>query len=249
MCLLQNSLSLCRSRILICMRPGPKPKGSVRLEWSPDFAYAIGLLTADGCLSKDGRHIDLTSVDIEQALLYKKCLGIDTKISTKHSSAGNRAHCVQFSDVLFYQFLMGIGLSPAKSKTLTSVSVPGEYFRDFLRGYFDGDGSSYSYQDPVFPNSFRFCISFTSASPRFVSWLQDRIAEDVGVRGFVSKNSNTPYVQLKFAKADSVRLSAYMYYADDLPRLERKYLKIQRSCGIIVRRRGGEIGRHATFRS
>jgi len=29
--------------------------------WSADFAYAVGLLTTDGSLSIDGRHINLTS--------------------------------------------------------------------------------------------------------------------------------------------------------------------------------------------
>src|SRR3989344_2907774 len=34
-------------------------------------------------------------------------------------------------DVLFYQFLMGIGLSPSKSKTLSSLNIPKKYFADF----------------------------------------------------------------------------------------------------------------------
>jgi len=42
------------------MKRGPKPKGNVAISWNPEFAYAIGLLVSDGCLSKDGRHINLT---------------------------------------------------------------------------------------------------------------------------------------------------------------------------------------------
>ena len=157
------------------MKRGPKPKGNVRLRWSAQFAYAIGLLTADGCLSKDGRHIDLTSKDRTQIHVYKKCLDIASRVSTKQSSRGDSAYCVQFSDVLFYRFLQSIGLTPAKSKTLLRVAIPDEYFRDFLRGYFDGDGCSYSYFDPVFANSFRFYISFTSASALFIDWLRKEI--------------------------------------------------------------------------
>lgn len=231
------------------MKRGPKPKGNVRTEWSPRFAYAIGLLTADGCLSKDGRHIDLTSIDKAQVLLFRKCLGIKTKVSKKYSGAGNMAYCVQFSDVLFYQFLMTIGLSPAKSKTISAVLIPDEYFSDFLRGYFDGDGSSYSFYDSVFEKSFRFYISFTSASPRFIDWLRRIVKQKIGTNGHLGFNRNNPYIQLKYAKKEAMQICRYMYYAKGVPCLRRKHLKIKRSMSIISKRRGGEIGRHASFRS
>lgn len=231
------------------MKRGPKPKGKVEIRWSPHFAYAIGLLTADGCLSKDGRHIDLTSKDKAQIILFRKCLGITTKISTKRSGSGNLAYCAQFSDVLFYKFLQQIGLSPAKSKTISHVAVPREYFIDFLRGYFDGDGSSFSYYDPVFEKSYRFYISFTSASPLFVDWLRARISDALKIKGALGYNRNNPYIQLKYAKKEAVIISKSMYYAEGLPCLKRKYLKISRSLRIISGRRGGEIGKHASFRS
>src|SRR3989338_8611479 len=38
------------------------------VKWSPRFAYAIGLLTTDGNLSSDQRHMSLISKDREQVL-------------------------------------------------------------------------------------------------------------------------------------------------------------------------------------
>lgn len=231
------------------MKPGAKPKGLVSLNWSPEFAYAVGLLTADGCLSSDGRHIDLTSKDRIQISTFKKCLKLKTPISTKTSGRGDIYYCVQFSDVLFYTFLQSIGLTPAKSKTLSLVRVPREYFRDFLRGYFDGDGCSYSFYDSVFPKSYRFYISFISASPNFLIWLRDQIEVEVAIRGHMHLHSNPAYRQLKYAKRESIEFCRYLYYEPNIPCLRRKYLKIQRSLRIISRRRGGEIGIHASFRS
>lgn len=231
------------------MRPGPAPKGKVVIKWSPEFAYAIGLLTADGCLSKDGRHIDLTSKDKAQVILFKKCLGLTTKVSKKNSGAGNQAYHTQFGDVLFYRFLESIGLTPAKSKTISSVSVPQKYFLDFLRGYFDGDGSSYSYYDPVYEKSYRFYISFTSASPKFFDWLRIKIHNSLHIKGFLSFNRNNPYVQLKFSKKEAVVLARGIYYSDNIPCLQRKHLKIMRSMRIIEASRGGVIGKRAAFRS
>lgn len=47
-----------------------KPMNKVKIKWSPEFAYAIGLLVTDGSLSKDGIHIDFTSNDKEQLVNF-----------------------------------------------------------------------------------------------------------------------------------------------------------------------------------
>lgn len=231
------------------MKPGPKPKGQVAITWSPQFAYAIGLLTADGCLLNDGRHIDFTSKDLEQVATFKRCLKLKVKIGIKHSGVGNKYHRIQFGDVLFYAFLMSIGLSPAKSKTITSVLVPDKYFPDFLRGYFDGDGTSYSFYDSIFPKSYRFYVSFISASPRFVQWLQNQLQIKIGVKGHFSRTLGKDYIQLKYAKKEAMLVCRYMYQNKASPFLKRKHLKVKRSMRIIETRRGGEIGKHASFRS
>ncbi len=217
--------------------------------WSPDFAYVVGLITADGCLQKDGRHIDLTSKDLEQVATFKRCLGLTVKIGKKKSGIGNEYYRIQFGDVLFYQFLVRIGITPAKSKTILSVQVPDEYFADFLRGYFDGDGTSYSFYDSLFPKSYRFYISFMSASPKFINWLRKRLDELAGVKGHLSHSLGKDYVQLKYAKKEAIVLFEYMYYDTNVTALQRKYLKIKRTMSIIGGRRGGEIGKRTAFRS
>jgi intein/homing endonuclease len=215
------------------MRPGTKPKGKVKIKWSPEFAYAIGLIAADGCLSKDRRHIDLTSKDRAQIVLFRKCLGLTTKVSRKNSGAGNQAYHTQFGDVLFYRFLESIGLTSAKSKTISFVLVPKKYFLDFLRGYFDGDGSSYSYYDPTYKKSYRFYISFTSASPKFFDWLRVEMNNVLDIKGYLGYNRNNPYVQLKYSKKEAIMLAKGMYYSKDLPCLQRKRLKIMKSVRVI----------------
>ena len=215
------------------VKRGPKPKAKVTIKWSPKFAYAIGLLTADGCLSKDGRHIDLTSKDKAQIELFKKCLDLSTKVSAKYSGAGNLSYHTQFGDVLFYRFLGKIGLTPAKSKTISSVSVPRKYFLDFVRGYFDGDGSSYSYFDPVYKKSYRFYISFTSASPKFFDWLRTELHAILQIGGHLSYNRNNSYVQLRYSKREALALSKGIYYSDNLPCLRRKRIKMLKSVSVI----------------
>ncbi|MBU0895403.1 MAG: LAGLIDADG family homing endonuclease, partial [Candidatus Omnitrophica bacterium] len=46
--------------------------------------YLVGLITSDGCLSSDGRHIDITSKDYELLEKIKMATGITNKIGSKY---------------------------------------------------------------------------------------------------------------------------------------------------------------------
>jgi len=131
--------------------------------------------------------------------------------------------------VLFYDFLLKIGLSPAKSKTISELAIPNGYFFDFLRGYFDGDGCSYSYWDRVFPNSYRFYISFASGSEKYILWLQGRLKEYLSIIGHISRKRGSTDIQLRYSKREAGILAEKMYHRVTFPYLERKRRKIFRS--------------------
>lgn len=154
-----------------------KPLARVSTKWSRNLTYAIGLITTDGCLYNNGRHINLTSKDLQLVKTFKKCLGLKNKVGFKSGGFNkSKIYCnFQFGDINFYNFLLTIGLKPNKSKTLGKLKIPDKYFFNFLRGCFDGDGSIYSYWDKRWHSSFMFYTGFTSASPRFLKWLQNRI--------------------------------------------------------------------------
>src|SRR3989344_3175739 len=117
--------------------------------WTPNLAYVIGLLTTDGNLSKDGRHITMCSSDPDLLQTFILCLNLKTKMvqSFNNGFAKKPSYRVQFSDAQFYRWLLTIGLFPAKTYTLGKIRMPDLYFRDFLRGHLDGDGSVYTYVD------------------------------------------------------------------------------------------------------
>lgn len=212
------------------------PLGKVSIQWSPDFAYAIGLLATDGSLSKDGRHINFTSKDRELVESFKRCLGLGVKIGRKSSGSitGKKYYQVQFGDVLFYRWLLSLGLTPRKSKTIGALKIPRRHFFDFLRGCFDGDGSAYSYWDPRWHSSFMFYISFCSASPPFLEWLQAEINKRPVMSGGHITKARRVYM-LRYAKGDSFVLFRKMYYRDRLPFLKRKYLKLRKIFAINER--------------
>ena len=212
---------------------GPKPKGKVKIKWSANFAYAIGLIATDGCLS-DGRHIIMTSKDIEQLNNFLECLSITNKIGIKSNGHGQTAFLVQFSDVLFYRFLESIGMTQAKSLTMGELDIPNDYFIDFLRGCFDGDGCSYSYWDPRWKSSFMFYVSFASGSKDFINWIRKEIQQRIGITGHLSvSKKDHPYYQIKYAKYEGIKLVKEMYKNKKNLCLSRKKLKINKALSTI----------------
>jgi hypothetical protein len=208
---------------------GPKPKGKVKLEWSADFAYAVGLLASDGNLSKDGRHIIITSKDIELIEHFQKALTIQTRIQKKASQKGaeKKYFVTQFSDVLFYKFLLRIGITPNKSKTIAVINVPAQFFFDFLRGSFDGDGSFYSYWDKRWKSSFVFYTVFASASKAHIDWIKNQLDLRLRVYGHITKDKEKTVYQLKYAKKESLKILKNMYYSGSAISLSRKREKIE----------------------
>ncbi|MCX6789615.1 MAG: hypothetical protein NTZ42_03330 [Candidatus Gribaldobacteria bacterium] len=201
-----------------------KRLSKVKIEWSAKFSYAVGLMATDGNLSKDGRHMDMTSKDEEMILSFKECFGIKNKIGRKSrgGSKEKRYFRIQFGDKNFYNFLLSIGFTPTKSKTLGRLMIPCEYFADFLRGCIDGDGNIRIAKHPEsqYP---QLRISLYSASPLFLRWIKDEILKLVCPSGgWIGQDRNIEV--LHYAKSDSIKLLNFIYYSRELFCLNRKYI-------------------------
>lgn len=201
------------------------------IKWSPNLAYVTGLISTDGSLSVDRRHIDFTSKDIQLLKTFKNCLGLKNKIGLKSSGFSSKKYPhIQFGDVVLYKWLLSIGLTSKKSKTIGKLKIPKKLFFDFLRGCFDGDGSSYSYWDQRWHSSFMFYISFSSGSLPYLKWLRSKLKTYLGIKGHITGSKNV--WNLCYAKKESRILFSKMYYKKDLPHLKRKYKKLEKAIKI-----------------
>ena len=197
-----------------------------KIRWSPELAYVVGLLVTDGSLSIDGRHIDFTSKDVQLLKTFKKCLELKNKIGFKSSGFSKKKYPhVQFGDIILYKWLLKIGLTPHKSKTIGKLKIPNKYFFDFLRGHFDGDGSCYSYWDSRWASSFMFYVNFSSGSLFHLEWLKSKLKKFLKINGHIK--SGTRSWQLNYAKKESKVIIPKMYHAENLPCLKRKYKKLK----------------------
>lgn len=221
---------------------GPKPKGKVKIKWSSNFAYAIGLIATDGNLSSSGRHINFTSKDFEQINNFQKALGINLRIGRKSSGQVRDKiyYVVQIGDVLFYDFLISIGITQAKSKIIGQVAIPRTFFFDFLRGVLDGDGYVHSYFDSRWKSSFLWYIGFCSASLEFLSWIRSELRMKLGIKGHITTSKGSSCMQLKYGKQEAIILVRRLYFTANSICLSRKRLKIQKILAIVDKLSGGK---------
>ena len=193
------------------------------MEWSRSLAYFVGLITTDGCLSSDGRHIDFTSKDFEMVDMFTAFFEDRNRIGTKGRGSGpQRYFRVQLGSIMLYRWLLSIGLTPRKSLTLGALQIPDHVFADFLRGHLDGDGSLVVYQDSLFPNSLRCYARFLSGSRTHLEWIHGTVSRLWDLAGALARQQRV--YRLNYAKRASLQLLKRMYYAADVPCLLRKRL-------------------------
>lgn len=132
----------------------------------------------------------------------------------------------------FVEFLDSIGITPNKSKTISAVEVPDDYFIDFFRGVIDGDGCIDIYKHPE-SKQLQMRIRIGSASMDFLEFL---LAETrrlcVVKKGAVLRKKSSRVYILTFSKTDTLQLLPKLYYASELPCLERKRIIALKIMGL-----------------
>lgn len=194
-------------------------------EWTPEIAYAVGLLATDGNLSPSGRHVSVSSAEGEVLETFLRCVGRRAKIGTVKGGYGTHGLRVQIGDVGLYRWLQLIGLTPRKSLTLGSINVPDDVLPHLLRGLLDGDGSiiDSTYDGTGHAKGGRYrtlLVRFTTASREHAEWVRERIGTRYGLSGGLWCEDGM--YQLTYSKRASLQLLPLLYPAPGVPCLQRK---------------------------
>lgn len=168
--------------------------------WSHNMAYILGLWFADGCIY-GGKMFDIT--------LHAKDKYILKKVAEELKYEGplidyvdHQAARLNFSCIVIYNDIIALGGTERKSLTIDFPNVPPGYLPDFIRGYFDGDGSITRNKNN------RVISSFTCGSPTFIKKLWAILKEEAGVEGGSYYQAGA---QLQFGKRDTLRIGNYIY--------------------------------------
>lgn len=194
--------------------------------WNSINSYIFGWVMSDGCLMKEGRNktsysIRIASNDrkIIEWLHFRLCIG------NKIYKQGERGFIIKYRNKESIDFMRELGLRERKSCNATFPNVPSEYLGDFIRGYFDGNGS-------IILNHTKYNtyaqVSFASGSSAFLYSLKDKLA-NLGIDSHLYKdgreNKNCSYLRIT-KRSELEKLFNLMYEkSDSFSRLERKYKK------------------------
>lgn len=172
--------------------------------------YLVGLIASDGCLSSDGRHIDITAKDRNFLTELTKKLKIRNRVCLKNRGTNKEAYRIQIANRNFYDFLVSIGLTQNKSLNLGPIKTPVLYFVDFLRGLIDGDGGMQRWIHRTNRRE-QWNLRVASGSEKFLIWLRDEIERLMNVKGRVYSESATQF-RLKYGKMAARAIAEKCYY-------------------------------------
>lgn len=209
-------------------------------------AYWLGFIMADGSLSKTAPGCNsynrlqmvLSETDIEILEKLKNDLQSTSPIRIRKYKTGyetNSAVCylhINSTKMCKDLEVLGMGL---KENRYMSQNIPQKYIRDFIRGYFDGDGciSVFDTINKVNGKEYpRKCREFSITSPESILLVFKAIFEkECGVSKKVALKKykrTTKAVSLRYGgKADVIALYHYLYDNATIY-LQRKYNNFQR---------------------
>ena len=193
------------------------------------MSYIFGYITADGCICKrkdrqNSYTLNITSKDKEHLFKIKKDLCPNHPISMKYNSQKISYFQIQICNREICRDLMNLGILPRKTANLNHIEVPDKYFPDFVRGFFDGDGTIYTYKVNGTP---QIKAGFVSASLNFLEKFNNQLCKVINIppkniHKTFSRHKNIPQYSICFYIDDCRKLADFMYGKNPSLYLPRK---------------------------
>lgn len=173
---------------------------------SEDKAYWLGFIYADGYITSKRKQcnrtlgVSLNEKDKKHLEKLNKCLDsnveIKTYVETSGFGKGNKYCRVLFTSQKITDDLINLGVYEKKSSILSYPDIPEEYIKDFIRGYFDGDGSIWK-QDGKYE---QFNINFVGTHEVLMFIQEHLLTKDIITRIYPlnKRKENQKVLNFKF---------------------------------------------------
>ncbi len=188
------------------------------------MAYILGFWFADGYMRHEKSYrIVFVSRDKDSIYNIRKVLSSTHPIwQRKDDKTWN---IVIFSKYIYIS-LLGLGCFRRKSRTVKFPDVPPRYLSDFIRGYFDGDGSVFNVEYISTKNHKarrELRSNFTSGSRGFLDTLMRILNKEIGLpRKQLGVYNAGSSLKLGYGTYDTHKLLRFMYYPNHSLGLKRK---------------------------
>ena len=187
---------------------------------SPQKAYWLGFIYADGYVTKNKVGITLNKDDIDHLYKFKESLNSSYPVhvykSNSNWSKGEYCRILITNDKIVND-LIRLGVLRNKSNVLEPPKyVPDKLINDFIRGYFDGDGCLSKNG-----NSFYFSLIGT---PNFINWIIDYFKNILKIecKNISKRHDNDIVVSCKYFGESCFLIINLLYKNADIY-LKRKY--------------------------
>jgi intein-encoded DNA endonuclease-like protein len=149
-----------------------------------DKAYWLGFLYADGCVrkTKSGSQVvlKLSQKDEDHLNLFKKNIESEHKVDHHRNNTVSKKGTPSFSDNCIIRInsnklvedLIKQGCTPRKTFTIDKPTIDEKFYKDFIRGYYDGDGNFFYSEKTKMA-----VITIVCASENFRAFLIDVISK------------------------------------------------------------------------
>lgn len=196
------------------------------------MAYVLGFFAADGNIITNRRGGQYWSIEIKDHGLLKsiqKVIQSDHKIGIRIKGdpiTHSRMYRLQIGNVEMCEDLRKLGMKENKTYSLSVPNIPLNYFKHFVRGYFDGDGHVWTGWIHKERKTRTFAIQtvFTSCSLDFLRKLGDILCT-FGVEKGVLRKGKGNYYRLTYSINNSLKLYDFMYNNLDTSKLFLKRKK------------------------
>lgn len=199
--------------------------------WTHNMAYILGFIAADGNIWKNRLRINLKNTDSYILEKIKKELKFTGKIRHQDIKLKNKVHKTSYLSInskTLVKDLNRLGINERKSDTIDfPMQLPEKFELDFIREYFDGDGSvGINYptnKSKIRTKSPQIRTRFCSGSVVFIEKLI-RILHKYGMRMVKIENYNArkTLFEIAYSTKDSIIFYNLIYKKEIDLYLERK---------------------------
>jgi hypothetical protein len=205
---------------------------------TPEKAYWLGFIYADGYVTTGNRWgIELSSVDQEHLQKLIECLDSNIRLKFRKRKRFTKEieMCgFQINNKKMYKDLVSKGVLNNKTYILQfpdENTLPKEYYSDFIRGLYDGDGSftitSFNSKKDKIYNYIVKEISLVCKNKKFAEDLVSIINSEVHINARLNYVNRDDLYSIRISnKKDCLMFINYLYNTDNIC-LYRKYLKAQ----------------------
>ena len=196
------------------------------------MSYILGFIVADGCIlkrknRKNSYIFNITNKEKQHLEKIKKAMSAAAPLGLKRSGYTKKKDCyfIQICNKEICKDLINLGILPRKTYNLKPIKVPDKYFSNFVRGFFDGDGTVYIYNVNGVP---QIKAGFVSLRPSFITRFNQQLCENLGIpiksihRTIDKRRREMIQYNICFYIDDCEKLAEFMYGNSPILYLPRK---------------------------